>query len=90
MQVGLKEKVFEICKLLLQQQKATIVTLRELEDKVRDLKEDFLTVMQRKRPYVTREQLETVFHENKSASIANVLQKLEEKKKDIAANYFAQ
>lgn len=77
--MGLREKVFEICKLLLAQQKATIVTLQAIEERVKLLREDFATVIERKRPWVTPGQIEQLFNENKTLDVANVLKKLEEK-----------
>lgn len=54
-QQGLKEKVFEICKLLVVQQKAAIVSLRMIEERVEALREDFTSVMLRRYPANSRE-----------------------------------
>jgi len=54
-QRGLRDKVYEICRMLLDQQKTAIVTLRDIESRICALREDFVTVMERKRPWATRD-----------------------------------
>ena len=67
--VSLREKVYEICNLLFQQQKAVGITLRGIEERIRDLKEDFMTVVERKRPWASRENIEQMFTENKTLEV---------------------
>lgn len=56
--LGLREKVFEICRLLFDQQKAAIVTLKAIEDRVALLRDDFATAIQRNRPWITPGQID--------------------------------
>jgi hypothetical protein len=55
--------------LLFQQQKAVGITLRGIEERIRDLKEDFMTVVERKRPWASRENIEQMFTENKTLEV---------------------
>lgn len=55
------------------------MSLKQIEARVKILREDFVTLMERRRPTATRDQIEQLFNECKALDVASVFKKLEEK-----------
>jgi hypothetical protein len=58
-QPPLRAKVFEVCRMLLEQQKAVSRQLYQVDLTVRDLKMKYIRLVETKNPDMTRDQIES-------------------------------
>ena len=75
-QQSLKDKIFEICSMLYEQQRAAGATLARLEAQVKLARERFTELVIRKRYWESQEGVDQLFDEGSNAEITSVLKKI--------------
>lgn len=78
-QKSLKVKIFEVCKMIYQQQKAVSAQLFHVDQRVRQLKNETSLLIQRKNPDLAREDVDKIFNRYSNAVVDQTLKTAQDK-----------
>ena len=75
----LKQKIFYICKGIYDQQKLISAELYKIDQKVRDLKRETTTLLLKKNPGMTVDEVEKIFQRNENREVGKTLEAANDK-----------